>query len=149
MRRISRAAIGAVALVTVLATAGAAHADTVDTNGRWAEVTQTTADGWASAFLQFVDASGNPINDKTTPAFVQATFQSVQTGYTLEGWLQRSTDGGANWKQISGTHVLSTTLTSVDDSMTDRYYDGPGYLAQACFKFTSWAGAATHCSPAI
>lgn len=149
MRRSFKAAIGAAALGITLVSAGTAQADTVDSNGRWAEVTQTTASGWASADLQFVDGSGNPINSKTAPAFVQATFYDVETGYTMNGWLERSTDGGNSWYRVSGTHTLSATLTSTDEATTDPYYDGPGYLARSCFQFTSWSGAAVHCSPAI
>ncbi|MBF9069070.1 hypothetical protein [Streptacidiphilus fuscans] len=147
MRKRFRAAIGAAALGIVLVSAGTAQADTTDTNGRWAEVTQTTASGWATADLQFVDGAGNPINSKTTPAFAQATFFDTETGYTLNGWLERSTDGGRTWYQESGIHALSSTGTT--ESTTDPYYDGPGYLARACFQFTSWSGAAVHCSPAI
>ena len=149
MHKSVKAAIGAVTLGIVLFSAGTAQADTTDTNGRWADVNQTTASGWANAALQFVDASGDPINSKTTPAFAQATFSNVETGYTMNGWLERSTDGGKTWYQESGIHTLSTTLTSVADQTTDGYYDGSGYLARACFQFTSWSGAAVHCSPAI
>lgn len=149
MRRSFKAAVGAAALGIVLVSAGSAQADTVDTNGRWAEVTQTTTSGWAEAALQFVDSSGNPINSKTTPAYAEATFFDVETGYTLNGWLERSTNGGSTWTQESGIHALSSTLSSTDESTTDPYYDGPGYLERACFQFTSWSGAAVHCSPAI
>ncbi|PWI45015.1 hypothetical protein CK485_07515 [Streptomyces sp. ICBB 8177] len=46
----------------------------------------------------------------------------------------------------SGIHSITP---GGGDGSTYGYYDGPGYMIQACFQFTSWSGAAVHCSPAI
>ena len=149
MRRHIRAAVAAAALGTVLVSAGSAQADTVQNNGSNALTVQNTADGFGEAYVWWVDGSGNPTGSKATPASAKAEFYDYRTGYTLNGWLERSTDGGKDWQQISGTHALSSTTSSQQEQTTDPYYDGPGYLARACFQFTSWSGAAVHCSPAI
>lgn len=99
--------------------------------------------------MWWVDASGNATYSKTTPASAKAEFYDYHTGYTMNGWLERSTDGGQSWYQVSGIHSLSSTHSTEQEQTTGQYYDGPGYLARACFQFTSWSGAAVHCGPAI
>jgi hypothetical protein len=59
--------------------------------------------------------------------------------------MERSTDGGQTWSVVSSVHAMSSN----GSVSTYAYYDGPGYLARACFQFTSWSGAAVHCSTGI
>jgi hypothetical protein len=42
--------------------------------------------------------------------------------------LERSTNGGGSWSDLSYTHVGGGGQTVG----TDYYYDGPGYLARVC-----------------
>ena len=149
MNKRIKAAVAAATLGLVLAGAGVAQADTSQNNGSNALVVENTANGLGEGYVWWVNGSGDPVDSKSTPAFAEAEFYDYQTGYTLNGWLERSTDGGKTWTQVSGTHALSSTTTDSSSAPTDGYYDGPGYLARACFQFTSWSGAAVHCSPAI
>src|ERR1700727_1558098 len=124
MHRGLKAVVGAaMALTVALATADAAGAETVQNDGSDALVTQPTADGFGEAYVWWVDASGNPVSSKTVPAYAKADLYDYQTGYTMDGWLQRSTDGGKNWTQVSGTHALNSTLTTNQEQGTDPYYD--------------------------
>ncbi|MBF9069076.1 hypothetical protein [Streptacidiphilus fuscans] len=143
MRTLSKAAlVAAVSLTTVLGVTTAAQADTTFTGVNYAGVYQTTADGSGLAQVDWTTGT------KTAPAFAHAYIENSHTGYSLNGWLERSTDGGKTWYTVSGVNALNNG--SVDSTVqTYDYYDGPGYLARACFQFTSWSGAAVHCSPAI
>jgi len=138
--------------------------DTYD-GGGYAYVQQNTAAGAGIADVSLQCESdgtwysaGSPVCDfgtKTTGTYAVGRFLDT-SGYTLNGWLERSTDGGQTWYTVSGVHSLTSASLSVAQWVqTDDYYDGtsgtwPGeYLARACFQFTSWSGAAVHCSPAI
>ena len=118
----------------LLGTATSAVAETkVDEPGMY-YVTQDTATG--DCMAELFHGSGD---------FVRGTFYNDDSSYTCEGWLERSTNDGASWSLLSDYHTLASGAA---DQNTDDYYDGPGYWAKACFKFTSWAGAATHCTDA-
>jgi hypothetical protein len=129
------------AFVALLAGGSAAQAETTWTGVNYAGVAQTTdlGTGWAQ-----VDWNAG---SKTTPAYAYAYIDNGHTGFALKGWLERDHDG-EGWQRISDYHYLDDTGSDTH-AETDQYYDGPGYLARACFQFTSWAGAATHCTPAI
>jgi hypothetical protein len=154
MRRgVRRAGMVAVALAAAIGTAmavgPAANAETTDNQGWYASVQQATATGYGDASVSWYDRTTSSIPDsKSAPAYAYADIDNDHSGYSLDGWLERSTDGGASWYRISGIHTLNDGSAD-DDSQTDSYYDGPGYLARACFQFTSWSGAAVHCSPGI
>lgn len=45
-----------------------------------------------------------------------------------QGWLQRSTNGGQTWSDLSYRHVGYGGV----HAGTDYYYDGAGYLARVC-----------------
>jgi hypothetical protein len=123
------------ATALVIGGAGVARAQTnQDSPGRNV-VIQYTADGECDAQVYNSLLEG--------PHFAQALVQNDNSGYTCTGWLERSADGGESWSTISGDHTVLNNGAIQD---TDPYYDGPGYEARACFKFTSWAGAATHCT---
>ena len=117
----------------------------------WGQVLEYTANGYGEAWVNWSDsAGGGGVSTKTDTTYAVATFYDANTGYSLNGWLEREHDG--TWTQVSGTHALTSNLnTSGNDTQasTDAYYDGPGYLVEACFQFTSWSGAAVHCTPAI
>ncbi len=139
-------AAAAAAISVTFAAASTAHADTVVNGGWYSDVTQTTTSGYGEAQVAWVDSTGNYyVGDKNTPAFVEGVFEDVDTSFTLNAWVERSTDGGATWSYLSGIHALSSS-SSPQNIWTYPYYDGPGYLARACFQFTSWSGAAVHCS---
>jgi hypothetical protein len=133
VRKILMGAIPLASAVLVIGGASVARAQTnQDYPGDFNVVTQTTADGECNASVNGV-----------TGDFVEAIINNVNSGFTCMGWLERSTDGGGSWSTISGYH---TVLNNGDSQVTDLYYDGPGYEARACFEFTSWSGAATHCT---
>ena len=85
------------------------------------------------------------LSTKTSSTFAEAYFLADNTSYTENAWMERSTDGGQTWSTVSGVHAMSSSGSVT----TYAYYDGPGYLARACFQFTSWSGAAVHCSTGI
>jgi len=104
----------------------------------WVDQATSTGDCYAEVFY-----SPGPKDD---PAFAEGYFDNSEAGWTCTGWLERSTNGGSSWYQVSGSHPLASL--SYSEAWTDNYYDGPGYLARACFQF-SFAGAAIHCTAAI
>lgn len=152
MNRIFKAALTAGSAASILLGVGtAAHADTVYTSGGDSSVEQDTANGYGAATATFVNSAGDEIDTKTSGTYIKGQFWDILSGYTMNGWLERSTNGGATWSTLSGVHSLVPSGGSSDDyyAATDNYYDGPGYLARACFQFTSWSGAAVHCTAAL
>lgn len=123
------------------ATTTSAKADTTNS----ATVSQATAIGEATATVVWTNQTGNDVLTKTSATYAYGYFFADYTGYTMNAWLERSTDGGQTWSTVSGVHAMS----SHDWVSTYSYYDGPGYLARACFQFTSWSGAAVHCTAGI
>ena len=65
-----------------------------------------------------------------------------RSGYKMKVWLQRRASASSAWATIAGPHNM-TTGTSWE---TDHYYDGGTRQIRACFQFTSWSGAAWHCT---
>ncbi|TDT98296.1 beta-lactamase inhibitor (BLIP) [Streptomyces sp. 846.5] len=146
MKKIFKAAMTvAAAGGLMLGTSASAHADGVITGENYSLFTQSTASGFAEGEAWWTDSSGTSVYAKTSTTYASGFFANVGTGYTLNAWLERSTDGGATWHTVSGVH----SLNSGGNVQTYPYYDGPGYLARACFQFTSWSGAAVHCSAGI
>jgi hypothetical protein len=130
--------MGAIPLATAALVIGGASVARAQTNedypgNNW--VYQYTASGFCNA--EVYDS------EEVYGDYVQASVSNNDSGYTCMGWLERSTDGGGSWSVISGYH---TVANNGNTQATDPYYDGPGYEARACFKFTSWSGAATHCT---
>lgn len=125
--------LGLAVVAAIALPVGTAHADTVIDGGWYSDVTQTTANGYGEAQVAWVDSTGSYFaSNKNTPAYAQGVFEDVNTNYTLNAWLERSTDGGATWSYLSGIHALNSSSTP-QDVWTYAYYDGPGYLARACF----------------
>ena len=121
------------------ATSTSAKADTAN----MATVSQTTASGVATVAVYWTDQTGNvDLTSKTSATYASAYFFNDYTGYTMNAWMERSTNGGQTWSTVSGVHAMS----GHDYVVTYAYYDGPGYLARSCFQFTSWSGAAVHCT---
>jgi hypothetical protein len=142
MRTPARTALVIAAAAGVLAGGGtAAQADTTYNGGDYAFVKQTTDAGAGRAVVYWTKES------KDAPTYAQAYIYNDASGFALDGWLERSHDGG-DFVRISDKHSLDDGSTG-SVAGTDAYYDGPGYMTRACFQFTSWAGAAVHCSPAI
>lgn len=144
MRKATKAALVLTAALGAVAVNGtSASAEESWNAGSSAAVVQDTASGLGEAMVVW---SGT-FPTKTTPAYASAIIYNDTSGFTLEGWLERD-HNGEGFKRISDKHALNNT-TGNADIPTDAYYDGPGYMTRACFQFTSWAGAAIHCSPAI
>ncbi|MBF9069071.1 hypothetical protein [Streptacidiphilus fuscans] len=143
MRNLAKAALVAtLALGAVAGVSTDALADTTNQGTGWANVDQPTAAGDGFAAVYWTTST------KTAPASAFAVIDNAHSGYNLNGWLERSTDGGRTWYTVSG--VDSVNYPNADVTIqTYNYYDGPGYLARACFQFTSWSGAAVHCTAAI
>src|SRR5689334_2846722 len=111
---------------------GAAFADTpADTKS----YTQDTATGFCEAILYQQPAGGN---------YVQAAFINDDSGFSCKFWLTRSYDGSSyspigsygstpDWVYDTGLYNQVTTGT---------YWDGAGYLVEACFELhdasTGW-----------
>jgi hypothetical protein len=144
MRRAVKLSVAAACTIGIAlgATGTSAQADPATS----ATVTQTTANGEATGTVVWTDQSESiDLDTKTSATYAYAYFYAQYTTYTENAWLERSTDGGETWSTVSGVH----TLDSEGFVSTDAYYDGPGYLARACFQFTSWSGAAVHCTAGI
>lgn len=133
-KRLSGVLIAVVAVVAaVFGAQSPARAE--DRGSNWVE--QLTASGYCRAWIDTtLNSAGSVV--------AYAEFDDLDPGWTCEGWLERSTDGGKHWYIISGYHLLDSVPVVESDS-TGTYYDGVGYLARACFQFT-FSGAATHCT---
>lgn len=134
-----RLAIGCAALASATTVAlGTTASAAVSTPVEY--VSQPTATGLCNAVL----FTTNTV--KADDPFVFGVFQNQDSGFSCDGWLMRSTDNGASWQQLSGVHSLNSNPDQTESATTYNYYDGPGYLAKACFQYTSWSGAAVHCT---
>ena len=105
-------------------------------SGTYCYVEQDTSSGYCDAVVEF---------GKTSYAY--ATFENYDAGWDCTGWLERSTDDGSNWYKISGYHTTYSTFVKTTDG-TAQYWDGPGYLARACFHL-NFSGATIHCTAGI
>jgi hypothetical protein len=61
----------------------------------------------------------------------------------LNFWVQQDTGGG--YVTIWGPHSVPATGGAV---RSPSFYDGSG-LIRTCFQFTSWSGAAVHCTQGV
>jgi hypothetical protein len=125
------ALLGATALV--LGIQAPAHAGDVSDY----EVIQYTNSGLCYAILE-----KDPLSGKDH--YVSGLFSNQGSGFTCIGMLERSTDGGAHFTVVSGYHYLASGPTPTV-GQTGDYWDGPGYLARACFYF-DFSGSAVHCT---
>lgn len=130
------AALGVGAIV--LGTQTAAQAETRGGTSTWQEVQQDTASGYCRAEVEFYG----------TTSYAQALFYNYKAGWDCTMWLERSTNNGASWYLISGYHTLRDIAPDADLDSTYPYWDGPGYLARACFHL-NFSGAAKHCTNPI
>jgi hypothetical protein len=94
------------------------------------DVWQTTAYGEAWAGLQYVNS--------TQRAFGQ--FANINTGYSLRGWVQRRYNGG------DPSTVWGPASIGAAGDASPGWPDPGLYSMRACFQFTSWSGAAIHCT---
>jgi hypothetical protein len=143
LRVVKLAIVAACTIGIALGSAGTSAKAATATPGVSASVSQTTAVGVATGTVYWTTQSESiDLSIKTSSTYAYATFYADYTGFTMDAWIERSTDGGQSWSTVSSVHAMG----SDDFVSTYAYYDGPGYLARACFKFTSWSGAADHCS---
>jgi hypothetical protein len=146
MRRTIRLAVAAACTIGVALGASGASANAATATAGSASISQTTAVGVANAAVQWTTSTESiDLSTKTSATYAYAYFYMDYTGYNENAWMERSTDGGQTWSTVSGVHAMGSN----DFVSTYAYYDGPGYLARACFQFTSWSGAAVHCTAGI
>lgn len=134
------AAVAAAAAISVsgflFASAPAALADSSScgysgTQNYGCSVWQTTATGEASAGVSFDGGTGD-----SSVAF------SNYSGYTMNAWV--NIDYGNGYVTVWGPVSVANNQYPDAGPFEDR-----GYLTQACFQFTSWAGAAVHCTGGV
>jgi hypothetical protein len=93
----------------------------------------TPGPAWAGPCEIFLNIEpGTLVGQTNSHDYAQAqVFQSNNSsgGGLCEGYLMRSTDGGASWGRIGDYHWTSGPGTS---DATGFYYDGPGYMSKAC-----------------
>lgn len=92
---------------------------------------QYTAGGYADALVTFYGSSGNST----------ANFDN-DTVYSMEAWV--AIDYGNGYVTVWSTPVAPGTL-----GVPAGPFDDSGFLTQACFQFTSWSGAAVHCTGGV
>lgn len=129
------ALIGVTAIL--LGTPTVANAETRGGTSTFQEVQQDTDYGFCRA----------EVYRYGTNSYAYALFYNDHAGWDCTMWLERSTDGGATWYTVSGYHTVYDLSTEDLDS-TYPYWDGPGYLARACFHL-NFTGAAKHCTYGI
>ena len=125
----------AASVAGVLSAPTAAQAETKEDN--W--VQQDTEFGFCSAQVSLYTTNGKQ--------YASGGFTNTWSGQDCYGWLERSTNGGNSWSLVSGVHLLTPPFKETYDN-TGLYYDGPGYLARACFHF-GFTGAAHHCTNGV
>jgi len=146
MRRTVKLAIAMACTIGIALGATGTSAEAEATTAGTATVSQATAVGVANATVQWTTQTESiDLSSKTSTTYAYAWFYMDYTGYNENAWMERSTNGGQTWTTVSGVHAMGSN----DFVSTDAYYDGPGYLARACFQFTSWSGAAVHCTAGI
>ncbi|WP_329475152.1 hypothetical protein OG555_25955 [Kribbella sp. NBC_01484] len=137
-RRVLRTLSVAVGVTAILVgTQTAAQAETRGGTSTWQEVQQDTAAGYCRAEVQLY--SNN---------YARAFYYNDHAGWNCTMLLERSTNNGATWSSVAGTAILQNLSGAADLASTGEYWDGPGYLARACFHL-NFAGAAEHCTYAV
>lgn len=130
-KRLAAAAIAAVSATGILfAAAPAALADGCFSSPEGyneCTVQQNTAAGYAEADAFFYGSSGT-----SNGTFINAS------GYSMEAWVQ--INYGSGW-----IIVWQRAMPNGSD-MASGYYDDNSSWTEACFQFTSWSGAAVHCT---
>jgi hypothetical protein len=140
MRRKVLRTLSVVAGVTAIlvGTQTAAQAETRGGTSTFQEVQQNTARGYCRAEVYLY--SNN---------YAQARYYNDHAGWDCTMWLERSTNNGATWSMQAGAGATLKNLSGKADlAKTYEYWDGPGYLARACFHL-NFAGAAKHCTNAL
>ncbi|MCC9311101.1 hypothetical protein LN042_29235 [Kitasatospora sp. RB6PN24] len=151
MRKSLKAVIaGGAAMLAVSMGSGTAFADTATNAPKYADVTVNTNYGDCEANISLVG---------TDQDYVQSNFWNHNTGDTFNChfWIQRAQrDSSGNYGKFTSLYgnqpiYLGPTPGGVNLWSTGQYWDGPGYLAEACFymtDLTGWTGA-THCTNPI
>jgi hypothetical protein len=115
--------IGVASAGLAIGVTSSAQAETGFTNGAYI----------SSTYVSFVGCSGQVqagYSTSTGDTYARGwfTLNTSTRGLACQGWLERSTNGGSSWSDLSYTHVGAGGQTVG----TDYYYDGPGYLARVC-----------------
>lgn len=137
------AAIAAAAAISasgiLFASAPAALADTsyctTTAPNNICEVSQSTAVGYASAYATF---------DSDTK-LSWGTFAN-ESGYNMNVWVEIDY-GDGNLHTVWGPVAMPYDIDAPPIT-SPNFYDG-GYLTYSCFQFTSWSGAAVHCTAGV
>lgn len=124
-----KAAVVTTAAVAATFTATSAHAAT-------ATIIRPVPGAWAGKCeaLLYYDTVGTQAQAEVYQS------QTAAGGEICDGWLIRSSDGGATWTTVSGHHNVYTPGGS---DYTGWYWDGPGYLTKACVLNAENQGACT------
>jgi hypothetical protein len=133
-KRLAAAAIAAISASGILlASAPAALADTStcysEPGSYTCTVVQQTAAGFAGAYSTFYGFNS------------QVQFAN-ESGYSMNAWV--NIDYGNGYVTVWGP----VAMPNGDDIFTPDF-DDSGFLTQGCFQFTSWSGAAVHCTAGV
>jgi hypothetical protein len=140
MRRKVLRTLAVVAGATAVLVAGqtAAQADVHGGTSTWQWVQQDTAAGFCRAEVRLNGSH-----------YAQGFYYNLTAGWNCTMTLERSTNNGKTWSVLgSPTTVYDLASGKADLVKTYEYWDGPGYLARACFHL-NFAGAAKHCTYAV
>jgi hypothetical protein len=137
MRKLLTAvAIAACVAGITIASGQAARADSTlcDNSGgvNTCEVWQNTAAGQALAAASYDTDSGNAWG-----------YVSNRSGFSLNVWVQQNTGDG--YATVWGPYGISSSGGAL---RSPSFFDGT-YLTRTCFQFTSWSGAAVHCTAGV
>jgi hypothetical protein len=119
--RIRAAATVIVAAGFTAGLTGSAQAQTGYTDG---SIRAAVEFKYCQGYLQFGTSNTNG------STYARGVFYLPYSSRSLPcvGWVQRSTDGGSTWSDISDRH----TTSGGSDVTTYYYYDGADYLARVC-----------------
>ncbi|NUS13289.1 MAG: hypothetical protein HOY69_18115 [Streptomyces sp.] len=130
-RKTALRALGTAAAAAGLAIglSGTAQAETGYTNGQYVTSQHQVFAGCVGDLQYGTSNATNAIYARGMFILNTSTRTDADGNYLMcQGWLQRSTDGGRTWTDISDVHVGYGGV----HAGTSYYYDGPGYLARVC-----------------
>jgi hypothetical protein len=95
------------------------------------QVAQTTAAGYGMAAVYFDTSTGQS----------WGTIRN-NSGFSMHGWIQINYGSGY-------VTVWSVNLANGAPAAISPHFDDHLYFTRGCFQFTSWSGAAVHCSDGV
>lgn len=127
---------GAAAILVGGQTAAQADEHGGTSTNQW--VQQDTAAGFCRAVVTLNSSN-----------YAQAFYYNLTAGWNCTMTFERSTNYGKTWSALgSATTMYDFSSGEADLAKTYEYWDGPGYLARACFHI-NFAGSARHCTYAV